>query len=238
MCGRLADRENPEVIVTVIVMAFDEVNTLEAVVGEIDRATRELEMPYELVVIDDGSSDGTAVIADRLSRQLPRVRVIHHEVNRGLGEVYRTGFAAALGRFVTFFPADGQFPPAIINRFLLQIEEADIVLGYLPNRHSSLLAKSLSLAERVLYRLLFGPLPRFQGVIMFKRKLLDELELRSTGRGWTVLMELIVRASREGYRLVSVPTAVRPRMSGKSKVNNLRTIWANLKQVVALRRHL
>jgi hypothetical protein len=86
--------------------------------------------------------------------------------------------------------------------------------------------------------LLFGSLPRFQGVLMFRRSLLDELELKSTGRGWTVLMELIIRASRGGYRLVSVPTEMRPRMSGKSKVNNLRTIWANLKQVFALRRHL
>lgn len=73
---------------------------------------------------------------------------------------------------------------------------------------------------------------------MFRRTLRDELELKSTGRGWAVLMELIIRASSGGYRLVSVPTELRPRMSGESKVNNLFTIWANLSEICALCCHL
>jgi hypothetical protein len=73
---------------------------------------------------------------------------------------------------------------------------------------------------------------------MFRRNILDELEIRSTGRGWAVLMELIIRASRGGYKIVSVPTEMRPRMSGTSKIKNFSTIWANLKQVLALTRYL
>ncbi len=156
----------------------------------------------------------------------------------GLGGVYTTGFTHAQGDFVTFFAADGQLPATIIKQFIPLMDNADMVLGYLPNRNSSLLAKSLSKAERVLYRLLFGPLPNFQGALMFRRTLLNELELKSTGRGWAVVMELIIRASRAGYRLVSVPTEMRPRISGKSKVNNLPTICANLKQLFALRRYI
>jgi glycosyltransferase involved in cell wall biosynthesis len=231
-------RNNTQIGLTIVIMAFNEVENLKAVIMEIGSTVKELKLSYEILVIDDGSSDGTSLIADRLARRLPHLRVIHHEDNQGLGRVYRTGFASAKGRFVTFFPADGQFPAAIIRQFLPLMGEADMTLGYLPNRDSSFLAKSLSIAERFLYRLLFGPLPRFQGVVMFRRALLDELELKSTGRGWGVLMELIVRASREGYRLISVPTVMRPRMQGRSKVNNVRTIWANLKQVFALRRHL
>jgi len=73
---------------------------------------------------------------------------------------------------------------------------------------------------------------------MFRQTLLQEFELKSTGRGWAVLMELIVRASRGGYRIISEPTEMRPRMSGRSKVNNLATILANLKQVLTLTRYL
>ncbi len=73
---------------------------------------------------------------------------------------------------------------------------------------------------------------------MIRRELLDGLELKSTGRGWAIILELIIRTMRGGYRVISVPTEMRPRMSGKSKVNNPRTILANLKQAFMLRRLL
>ena len=69
---------------------------------------------------------------------------------------------------ITFFPADGQFPPSTIKQFVALMDEADMVLGYLPSRKRSLLAKGLSFSERVLYTCLFGKLPRFQGVLMWR----------------------------------------------------------------------
>jgi glycosyltransferase involved in cell wall biosynthesis len=219
-------------------MAYNEVGSLKAVVQEIDRTLAELHRGYEIIVVDDGSTDGTGAIADRLAQEWNHVRIIHHQINQGLGGVYRTGFKQAQREWVTFFPADGQFPAEIIQQFAPLMENADMVLGYLPNRSSSLLSKSLSAAERVLYRLLFGPLPGFQGILMFRRSLLDHIELKSSGRGWAIVMELIIRASQSGCKLVSVPTEMRPRATGRSKVNNLPTLWANLRQVFALRRYL
>jgi len=224
---------------SVVVMAYNEAGSLEAVVHEIHQTLEGLGRPYEVLIVDDGSSDGSAELADRLAETLPGVRVVHHPVNQGLGGVYRTGFAQARGDWITFFPADGQFPAAIIGQFAALMDRADMVLGYLlPERKRSLLGQALSALERLLYRLLFGPLPRFQGVLMFRRSLLDQFALKSSGRGWAVLMELIIRTNRGGYRVLSVPTAMRPRMSGRSKVNNPRTIWANLRQAIALRRDL
>ena len=224
--------------ISAIIMAFNEARNLEVVAREIHFTLSELGQEYEVLIVDDGSSDGTDRIADRLAKEFTQVRVIHHGANQGLGGVYRTGFEQAQNSLITFFPADGQFPATIIKQFVPLMDDADMVLGYLTNRNSSFLARSLSEAEKILYRLLLGPLPKFQGVLMFKRRLLDSMELKSIGRGWAVLMELIIGASRGGYRLVSVPTEMRPRMSGESKVNNLSTIWANLKQVIALRRFL
>jgi len=224
--------------ISVIVAAFNEEGSIEAVISEIRASLSNLGWPFEVVVVNDGSSDRTGVVADFLSAQIPDVQVIHHAENLGLGGVYRTGFEQAQEEYVTFFPADGQFPATIIEQFGPLMASADMVLGYLPDRDSSLLAKGLSAAERALYRLLFGTLPRFQGILMFRRTLLDEVKLKSTGRSWAILMELVICASRGGYRLVSVPTEMRPRMSGKSKVNNLATIWANLKGAFALYRVL
>lgn len=223
--------------VTVIVMAYNEAATLESVVVEIGDTLSSATLDYEILIVDDGSKDGTSAIADAVSSKDARVRVIHHEVNRGVGEVYRSGFAGARGALVTFLPADGQFPATIVPMMVNEAGEADLVLGYLPEQQGtrSLTGKMLSAAEKLFYRVLFGAMPKFQGVLMFRRALLDEVRLTSTGRGWTVLTELIVRGMRRGWRMRSVPTPLRKRMAGESKVNNLRTVLANVRQALALR---
>jgi glycosyltransferase involved in cell wall biosynthesis len=219
-------------------MAWNEAATLTAVANELAAELAGLDASHEILVIDDGSSDGTGRIADELAATLPGLRVHHHGENRGLGAVYRTGFAEARGELLTFFPADGQFPASIIRDYLPAMSDADIVLGVLPRRGGPLTARALSLAERLLLRALFGRFPRFQGILMFRRELLRGTPLRSQGRGWTVLMEFILRQARRGARIKHLPIAIRPRTSGASKVNNLRSIASNLRQVLALRLHL
>jgi glycosyltransferase involved in cell wall biosynthesis len=223
---------------SVVVMAFDEASTLEATTREIHAALAHRGPSFEVLIVDDGSTDATGTIADGLAEALPHVRVVHHRVNRGLGGVYRTGFSENRGACLTFFPADGQFPAEIILRFAALVADADLVLGYLPDRDDSRLGRLLSASERLLYRLLFGPFPRFQGIFMVRRAVLDAVPLVSEGRGWAIVMELILRAQRAGFRLVSAPTIVRPRLSGSSKVRNVRSILVNLRQLVELRRRL
>lgn len=222
-------------VLSVFLMAFNEAGAIEDTAREIHGELLKLGKPFEFVIIDDGSRDGTGEKADSIAAALSGTRVIHHNGNLGLGGVYRSGFSEAKGEYVTFFPADGQFPGAIIGGFLDAIRDNDMVLGYLPGRKSSILAKLLSHLEKILYAVLFGPLPKFQGVMMFRKSLLDEFKLRSSGRGWAVLMELIIRTKKAGRKILCVPTQMRPRKSGASKVNNFATIWVNLKQVIALR---
>lgn len=221
-----------------VVLAYNEERNLEAACLELLGTLRAMVLPFELLVVNDGSSDGTGDQADRLAQEHGELRVIHHEGNQGLGAGYRTGFTQARGDYLTFFPADGQFPSSIIPNFYSRMGEADMALGYLPRRRSSWVAKTLSLGERILYRAMFGKMPKFQGILMFRRTLLDEVPLVSTGRGWAVLMEFILRTSRGPARIVSVPTELRPRMSGESKVNNFRTISSNFRQMLALHRDL
>lgn len=216
-------------------MAYNEAASVEATAREIHEALERFGPGHELLIVDDGSTDGTEGIADRLVAQLNGVRTIHHRPNRGLGGVYRTGFAEARGDLLSFFPADGQFPASILESFVPLMRDRDLVLGYIPDRPGPFSARLFSRFERALYVLLFGGFPRFQGVLMVRRRLLREMTLISTGRGWTVLMEMILRAVRAGARVSSVPTTLRPRKSGMSKVTDLRTVCSNLRQVLGLR---
>lgn len=219
---------------TVAIMTYNEVATLEAVVRELDEAAAALGCPYEILIVDDGSRDGSAELADDLARRKPAVRVAHHETNRGIGYVLRTGIREARGAVLTFFPADGQCPAEILGQFYPLMADHDLVLGYIPKRENPWLAIVLSKLERWLLRLLFGPMPDFQGIFMFRRSLLDRFELVSEGRGWILQMELIIRARRAGARIINRPTGVRARVSGQSKVTNLRSVLANLKQIAVL----
>jgi dolichol-phosphate mannosyltransferase len=231
-----------EVDLSILVKAFNEAASLETVVGELRQAFAGTPWTYEIVIVNDGSDDGTGEIAEALARDDDRIRAIHHPENRGIGEVYRTGLAAMGGTFMTWVDGDGQFPAETFPRFLhvLQTEQYDLALGYVedPQEARSVFGKLLSFGERSLYRLMFGRLPRFQGALMFRASMYRSLGLRPAGRGWGMVMELIVRALRGGYRVVSLPITLRARMSGSSKVTNLETILANLWQAFEVWRRL
>ena len=223
---------------TVTIPCYDEVGTLEPFVRSLAATLGPEGFPFEILIVDDGSRDGSEAVSDALAAELEQVRVIHHPQNRGLGGVYRSGFEGARGTFVTFMAADMQFPAWTLHHFLPHLPDHDMVLGYLPGRRDSAVGKVLSLGERALMRVLFGTFPKFQGTVVFRRELLDRYELVSSGRGWGILMEFILRAHRDGVRMISVPSVVEPRREGRSKVSNVGAIWSNLKQLVTLRIYL
>lgn len=224
--------------ISVIVMAYNEVESVVKVTRDLHAVLSALTVPFELVLVDDGSSDGTSQAVESLAAELPSVRTVHHPENRGLGGVYRTGFSEARGDFITFFPADGQFEAGLVSQFFSLTTSHDLVLGTLPKREGSL-GKVLSLTERLLYRALIGSMPEFQGIFMIRKAVLDALPLLSTGRGWGIVMELILRVFRANrYRIVNHPTRLLPRRFGHSKANTWRNVMANMRQLLTLQRLL
>lgn len=220
---------------SLVVFAYNEEESVEATILEVQSTLSQIGDPFEIVIIDDGSTDGTGAIINRLEKDILEVRVVGHQTNRGLGGAYRSGFYESKMDSLMFWAADGQMEPETIPQFYPLMKQYDMVLGYLPNRKRTLVGRVLSLSEKVLYRVIIGKMPKFQGVLMFRRALLDKIPLHSQGRGWGVLMEFIVKVHRGGYSITSIPTGLRPRAYGVSKVNNMRTILSNVVQLAELR---
>lgn len=217
--------------VRIIVMAYNEAENLPHVLADVARELAEI--PHEVIVIDDGSIDGTGDAA-----RAAGVRVIEHNTNRGLGGVYRTGFMERGSGWLTFIPADGQYPATNVLRLLSVSDDKDLVLGVLPGRRETLLSHIFSRTERLLYRALLGPLPPFQGLFLVRAGWLDPTDLLSEGRGWAIVMEMLYEATRRKARIGHAELELLPRMSGRSKVQNPRTVIANLKQIFRLSRQL
>src|SRR2546423_8782627 len=116
---------------SVFLPAFDEAPNLERTVDRVRAALDALPVARrEVIVVDDGSTDGTAAIADGLSERHADVRAVHHDANRGYGGALRTGFAESRLEWVFFTDADGQFDPRELRWLIDATDRFDVVVGY------------------------------------------------------------------------------------------------------------
>ncbi|MGE0495326.1 MAG: glycosyltransferase family 2 protein [Vulcanimicrobiota bacterium] len=220
--------------VSVCMAAYNEEDNILEAVEEMVATMDSFSGSYEIVIIDDGSTDNTPALADQLAHRFAHVRVIHHPTNLGLGGYYRTAFAESRGWATTFFPTDGQFPTDIVPTFFQRLHELDLLCSYITKVNEGPMRQLVTVCERLIYRLLFGPLPRMQGIMMVRTEALRQLTFRSQGRDWTILFELLVLGTRAGWRIDSVPIDYYPRRSGHSKVMNFRTALLNLLGILRL----
>lgn len=222
---------------SVVVMAYNEVENLEGQVRAAASWVRTVSPEGEILVVDDGSTDGTGELADRLAAECDGVRVVHHPVNLGMGRAIRSGYQAARGEWVTQLPGDGQVPPQALEALWERRGEADLVLSTYRDRGDGLTRRVVSLGFQVTALLLLNNPCRFTGTMLFRRVLLDGLPLRSDS--FLVNIELPLRLMRQGVRPVWVALdPPRPRAHGRSKVLTAGRVRRVVQEMVRLRREL
>ena len=219
---------------SVVIPAFNEAGNLAPVVEETiavlsnDPAAG----AFEVIVVDDGSRDGTGEIADRLASVHATVRVIHHPVNRGFGGALRSGFSASRGRLVSAISADGELPPDQILTLLRDMGDADLILGR-RERTVNAFRKALTWGLNVLMRLILGFVPDATAIYVVRGDLLRTMDLQSdTG---LANLEVLLYCRHWNRKIRSGVTWTRPRLSGESKVTNARTMWRTLVEMFQLR---
>lgn len=221
---------------TIAIPAFDEVTTLAAVVDEA-RAALEALAPGtggEVLLVDDGSVDGTAALADELARRHANVRVIHHRNNRGFSGAMTTCFRESRGEAIFLAPADGQTSMKEVHRFLA-LGGADIVVGVRRSRGEGARRQLLSRGFHLIARALFDlPLREFSSAFLFRRALLEAMPFRSRARSATLLPEILCRARARGARVVAVDVDQFPRRGGRAKGGQLSVALLTLVELVRL----
>lgn len=196
---------------------------------------------YELIIVDDASTDRTPEIADRLAADDSRVRVVHHERNRKLGGAIKTGFATATGDVILYSDADLPFDMTELPRALRLMREydADIVSAYRFDRTGEGYMRSIyTFFYNLLIRTMFGVKARDINFAfkLCRRHVFDHIELRSEGS--FIDAELVIRSTRLGFEILQFGVDYFPRTRGESTLSSPGIIAAILKEMVGLRREL
>jgi glycosyltransferase involved in cell wall biosynthesis len=220
---------------------YNEEAYVERSVAAARAALEEMGGDWEIVIVDDASTDGTGARADRLAAADSRVRAIHNPVNRRLGGTLRAGYAAATKDLVFYTDADlpvdfGQLPRAVR---LLEYQQADLLAGYRFDRTSEGLHRALyTIGYHVLIRLLFGLRIRDVNFAfkLFRRSLLQRIELKSEGS--FIDAELLLRARKAGAVMIQLGLDYFPRTRGPSKLSSLGVIAAILREMAGQWREL
>ena len=225
----------PRVEISAVMPAYNEEANLEQSVGRMARALTTFARGSEIIVVDDGSQDGTVAVLERLKAAHPNLRVIRHPVNRGYGAALRSGFGAARFPWIFLMDADNQFDPAEVELLLAHAADADIVAGYRRQRRDPLLRRLNAWAFFTMVRLLFGPLVRDVNCAfkLIRHDLIAGMALHSEGA--LINTELFVLARQLEARVVEVPVQHYRRTAGKQTGANIRVVIRAFTELLAFR---
>jgi len=193
---------------------------------------------YEIIIVDDGSTDRTGEIADRLAAENKRIRVVHHPTNRGYGAALQSGFRAASRDWVFYTDGDGQFDLNDLPPLLELKDQYDIVSCYRLNRQEGLIRKFNALCWTRLVGFLFDlPLKDIDCAFkLYRRSVFDGMEMLSTGA--LIDTEILARAKRKGCRITQIGVRHYPRIAGRATGANPRVIIRAFKELFRLRRQI
>jgi len=199
---------------TVVIPAFNEETRLTPAVADVLAFARRRDLDFELVVVDDGSRDGTAELVRRLSQEAPELRLIRLAANQGKGYAVRTGMVNARGRLVLFADADGATPAEEYDRLERAIVAgADVAIGSRALKTSEVLVRA-RWHRRVFGRVFHWLVEHLAvkgiqdtqcGFKLFRGEVAHDLFSRMRMSGFSFDVEVLLMAQRRGYRVAEVP---------------------------------
>jgi glycosyltransferase involved in cell wall biosynthesis len=211
--------------VSVVIPLFDEEESVDRALPAFVDTLRSSGGAFEVLLVNDGSTDETEARARRMAERMPHVRVLNHSHNRGKGAALKTGLLAASGDLV--FCTDGDLPahPDCLRRFRSALGDADVVVGYWSDRRESLRRTLFSAVYQGLLRRLFRIDVRNVNcpAKLWRRDAVRQIAERMRARSVFVDAEMLLGARRRGLRVVECPVRYTPRTCGRSKLGTFRS---------------
>lgn len=216
--------------------AYNDALSLPNVIAAADRVAKTCAKRYEIIIINDGSTDQTGVVLKTLTRTYPALRVVTHTKNQGYGKALRSGFSAARYDWVFYTDGDGQYDPSELALLVKRVSgHTDVINGFKRNRQDAWYRKLLGHWYNLFVQFRFHPPIRdidcdFR---LIRRSLLKNVMLKSTSG--TICVELITQLHKNGARFEEIPVHHYPRLHGTSKFfsfSHIRTTFSELLAII------
>ncbi len=210
--------------ISIAIPAFNEEENISLVLKDTLKKLPKYFKDYEVIVVDDGSTDNTGKISDQFAKRNPHVKVIHQK-NGGYSIAMLTGIKAAKKEFVAYMPADGQFLVDDMRHCFEVLEGSDLILGYRGGRQDYA-TRRIIFSYGYLLLLLFLFDIRYMDVgwvNIWRTKKVQKLKLTAIG-GIFILTEILVRFKNKGYVILEAPSYYHPRLGGEVKNAKLKVV--------------
>ncbi len=223
--------------VSLVIPMYNEEPNIEHAVGAAVEALQRYSDDYEVIIVDDASTDGSPLLVTRMTAENPRIRMIHHEKNRKLGGALKSGYTAASKDLVLYMDADIPFDPDVLGRAIraMEVTGADLIAGYRLDRTIEGLRRTIySYVYNAVIGMLFGWPHRdinFSFKLM-RREVLEAIELKSEGS--LIDAELIVKAKNRGFAIQQIGLDYFPRIRGTSHLSSPAVILKIFRELVKL----
>lgn len=213
---------------SIFLPTYNEEENLAKVIENVTQSASKFAENWEVTIVNDGSSDRTKTLAEGLSKNNARIKVISHKVNSGYGASLKTGFYNSHYSWIAFMDSDGQFDFSEINRFIetKQNTGADLVIGYYKKRKASLGKIITSKIWEAFVFVLFGLKVKDIdcGFKLISKEVIDSIPKLESERGAFISSELLIKAKKQGFKIVEIPVTHFPRLKGKGTGRKLNVI--------------
>ncbi len=224
---------------TIFFPFWNEGKNIERVVEKAIPVAEKVADRWEIIMVDDGSSDDTAQIAKKLEARNDNLKLISHRPNRGYGAALREGFDNAKYKYIVFNDGDGQFDFSEVTKFLDKIDHADIVIGHRKRRRDNpfrhILMNLLKIWDLILFGFYYKDIDC--GFKLFRKEAIDKIRpLKSEGA--MITTEILAKAKKAHLKIVQVEVNHYPRIYGDQTGGNLRVILRAVKESLLLWKEL
>jgi glycosyltransferase involved in cell wall biosynthesis len=226
---------DPRPAVSAMFPCYNDARTIGGLVDDVHAALEPITSDLEVIVVNDGSSDGSREVLDSLAAERPWLRVIHHERNRGYGGALISGFTAARNEWIFYTDGDAQYDAKEAAELVpLAAEDVDVVQGWKIARGDTMTRRVIGRLYHHTVRLLFRLPVRDTDCDfrMFRRRLIVERPLVSSSG--VICVEMMRTFDQAGARFVETPVHHYPRPWGKSQFFRLPAILRSARQLLGL----
>lgn len=214
---------------------WNEEKNIESVVKKAIPVANKIAEKWEIIIVDDYSTDSTLEIAKKLAKQNSQIKIVHHVSNRGYGAALNSGFKNSKYNLIIFTDGDDQFDFSESPRLIEKIKDVDFVIGFRKKRHDNnfrhLLMNLLKIWDFIFFGFYFKDIDC--GFKLFRKESLKKIQpLKSEGA--MITTEILAKAKRKNLKIAQVEVTHYPRKYGDQSGGNLRVILRAIKESLVL----